>query len=65
MKREILETVILKRFQPGLVHKNIFRYILQILKNLKVKNCEGFDRIPLRILNEGAELLSKPLSSLF
>ena len=36
-----------------------------ILKNLKIKNCEGFDRIPLRIFNEGAELLAKPLASLF
>ena len=39
--------------------------ILQILKNLKIKNCEGFDRLPLRIFNEGAELLVKPLSHLF
>ena len=39
--------------------------ILQVLKNLKIKNCEGFDRIPLRIFNEGAELLAKPLASLF
>ena len=39
--------------------------ILQILKNLKIKNCEGFDRIPLRIFNEGAEILAKPLAALF
>ena len=39
--------------------------VLKILKNLKIKNCEGFDRIPLRIFNEGAELLAKPLASLF
>ena len=39
--------------------------ILKILKNLKIKNCEGFDRIPLRILNEGAEKLVKPLATLF
>ena len=37
--------------------------ILKILKNLKIKNCEGFDRIPLRILNEGAEKLVKPLAT--
>ena len=41
------------------------RNILKILKNLKIKNCEGFDRIPLQVFNEGAELLDKPLSSLF
>ena len=39
--------------------------IIKILKNLKIKNCEGFDRIPLRVLNEGAERLVKPLSALF
>ena len=32
---------------------------------MKIKNCEGIDRIPLRILNEGAEILHKPLSKLF
>ena len=35
------------------------------LKELKTKNCEGFDRIPLRILKEGAPILSRPLSVLF
>ena len=39
--------------------------ILKIMKNLKIKNCEGFDRIPLRILNEGAERLVHPLADLF
>ena len=39
--------------------------IMQILTTLKIKNCEGFDRIPLRIFNKGAELLIKPLSKLF
>ena len=39
--------------------------IMQILKTLKIKNCEGFDRIPLRIFNEGAEILIKPLPQLF
>ena len=36
--------------------------ILNILKNIKIKHCEGCDRIPLRVLNEGAELLAKPLN---
>ena len=35
------------------------------MSTLKIKNCEGIDRIPLRILNEGAEILTKPLSKLF
>ena len=39
--------------------------VREILSKLKVKNCEGIDRIPLRILNEGAEILYKPLSKLF
>ena len=39
--------------------------IMQILKTLKIKNCEGFDRILLRIFNEGAEILISPLSQLY
>jgi hypothetical protein len=35
------------------------------LKNLKDKNCEGPDRMPLRILKDGATVLAKPLSVLF
>ena len=27
--------------------------VKRCLMNLKIKNCEGFDRIPLRILNDG------------
>ena len=34
------------------------------MKSLKIKNCEGFDRIPLKILNEGAEYLIKPMTRL-
>ena len=34
------------------------------MKGLKIKNCEGFDRIPLRILTEGAEFLLKPITKL-
>ena len=39
--------------------------VAECLKELKTKNCEGFDRIPLRILKDGAEILCKPLSVLF
>ena len=35
------------------------------MADLNSKKSEGFDRIPLRILNEGAELLAKPLAALF
>ena len=39
--------------------------IMQIFKNLKIKNCEDFDRIRLRIFNEGAEILIAPLAQIF
>ena len=39
--------------------------VRKVLSNLKIKNCEGIDRIPLRVLNEGAEILHKPISQLF
>ena len=39
--------------------------VREVLSTLKIKNCEGADRLPLRILNEGAEILNKPLSRLF
>ena len=32
------------------------------LMGLKIKNCEGVDRIPLRILNDGAEILCRPIT---
>ena len=35
------------------------------IKSIKIKNCEGYDRIPQRILADGAELLLEPLSKLF
>jgi hypothetical protein len=35
------------------------------LRNLKSKNCEGPDRLPLRILKDGVTVLAKPLSVLF
>ena len=31
----------------------------------EIKNCEGFDRIPQRVLNDGAEILIHPLTILF
>ena len=37
----------------------------ECLNELKIKNCEGFDRIPLRILKSGAPILCRPLSILF
>ena len=38
--------------------------VLKVMKGLKMKNCEGVDRIPLRVLNEGAEILYKPMTVL-
>ena len=31
------------------------------MKNLKLKNCYGCDRIPLRILRDGFTMLGKPV----
>ena len=39
--------------------------VMECLKEMKIKNCEGYDRIPLRILKEGAQVLAGPLSVLF
>jgi hypothetical protein len=39
--------------------------VKECLNELKIKNCEGFDRIPLRILKSGAPILCRPLSILF
>jgi hypothetical protein len=39
--------------------------IVIAIKSLKVKNCEGFDRIPVRILIDGIEKLAPILSHLF
>ena len=39
--------------------------ILECLKTIKTKNCEGFDRIPQRVLSDGAEYLITPLGGLF
>ena len=38
--------------------------VRRCLVGLKIKNCEGVDRIPLRILNDGAEYLSNPITEL-
>jgi hypothetical protein len=39
--------------------------VTECLRELKTKNCEGFDRIPMRILKDGAPVLGRPLSILF
>ena len=39
--------------------------ITECMLTLKSKNCEGFDRIPVRILRDAHEILNKPLSVLF
>ena len=35
------------------------------IKSVKIKNCEGYDRIPQRILCEGIEYLIQPIHRLF
>ena len=39
--------------------------IIECIKSLKMKNTEGYDRIPQRIIIDGQESLSKPLEKLF
>ena len=39
--------------------------IIKAVKTLKLKNCEGHDRIPQRILKDGIDILKYPLSILF
>ena len=39
--------------------------VKECILSLKSKNSEGFDRIPQRVLRDGAEILSKPLAGLF
>ena len=39
--------------------------IVTAVKTLKIKNCEGHDRIPQRILVDGIEILKTPLAVLF
>ena len=50
-------------------HPNSFfmteKDILDCLCKIKIKNCEGFDRIPQRVLVHGAPILIHPLRELF
>jgi hypothetical protein len=39
--------------------------VAECLNELKIKNCKGYDRIPMRILKDGASILRNPLSTLF
>jgi hypothetical protein len=39
--------------------------IIKVVKTIKTKNCEGHDRIPLRILTDGIMCLIHPLTKLF
>ena len=39
--------------------------ILECIEQLKIKNCEGYDRIPQIILIDGIDILVNPLSQLF
>ena len=39
--------------------------VLKAIKSLKPKNCEGHDRIPVRVIFDGIVHLLKPLSYLF
>ena len=39
--------------------------ILECMKSIKPKNCEGYHRNPQRILSGGAEVLKTPFSGLF
>ena len=39
--------------------------VYQCIKQLKVENSEGYDRIPQRILLDGVDALISPLASLF
>ena len=41
------------------------KLVKECILNLKIKNSEGFDRIPQRILREGIDVLQGPLSLLF
>ena len=39
--------------------------IKECVKSLKIKNTEGYDRIPQRIIIDGLDSLGKPLTKLF
>ena len=36
----------------------------EVISSMKIKNCEGYDRIPQRILIDGIDFLAKPLTAL-
>ena len=37
----------------------------ECIKNIKIKNCEGYDRIPQRVIVDGFNTLKTPLEALF
>ena len=39
--------------------------VLKAMKSLDIKNCEGPDQIPQRVLADGIEILHEPFSHLF
>ena len=39
--------------------------ILEIMSDIKIKNSEGYDRLPQRIVVDGATVLINPLTTLF
>ena len=39
--------------------------VKKCIKDIQIKNCEGYDRIPQRILVDGCSFLLDPLSKLF
>ena len=39
--------------------------VMECLKSIKMKNCEGYDRIPQRVLVDGLEILIDPLAKFF
>ena len=39
--------------------------VTKAIKSIKIKNCEGYDRIPQRILSEGINYLLEPIHKLF
>ena len=38
---------------------------MEALRSIKINNCEGYDRIPQRILNAGKDILINPITKLF
>ena len=46
-------------------HFMLYDNVLECIHEIKPKNCEGYDRIPQRILLDGAKYLATPLTALF